>query len=153
MSADTIAGELSENEQRVLTAVLDEIIPRSDDGRFPGAGEVGVAGHIAAALRTLPDLRSMILQGLADLEHLAYGRYGEDFAVLPRGTKLQLLNEQAFVLPLTLHAFVGYYQSERVVTALGLEARPPHPKGYAMPPNDLTMLDAVRRRPQLYREA
>jgi hypothetical protein len=38
-----------------------------------------------------------------------------------------------------------------VLTALGLEARPPHPAGYAIEPNDLSLLDPVRRRAELYR--
>ena len=65
---------------------------------------------------------------------------------------MQLLNEQGFVLPLTFHAFIGYYQHPRVVEALGLEARPPHPQGYQVAPNDLTLLDGVRRGPKRYRE-
>lgn len=93
----------------------------------------------------------MIAQGLSELDHQARRRNASSFAALSRGDKVQLLNEWGFVLPLSLHAFTGYYQHDRVVVALGLEARPPHPKGYEMKPNDLTLLDAVRRRPKLYR--
>ena len=32
----------SEDERRALSSVLDEIIPPSNDGRFPGAGELGL---------------------------------------------------------------------------------------------------------------
>ncbi|HUI24603.1 MAG TPA: hypothetical protein VL403_00860, partial [Candidatus Kryptonia bacterium] len=46
----------------------------------------------------------------------------------------------------------GYCQHARVVEALGLEARPPHPQGYQMEPNDLTLLDDVRRCPKRYRD-
>lgn len=74
------------------------------------------------------------------------------FAALARDDKVQLLNQWGFVLPLMVHVCAGYYQHARVVEALGLEARAPHPKGYEMEPNDLSLLDAVRRRPKLYRE-
>jgi hypothetical protein len=47
---------------------------------------------------------------------------------------------------------VAYYQAPRVVEALGLEARPPHPKGYEVELGDLTLLDEVRRRGKLYRD-
>ena len=152
MSYETNTSGFSEDEKRVLSSVLDEIIPPSDDGRLPGAGQLGLAGYVVEALQKTPELQSMIAQGLSDLDNLARSRNAPDFAALSREDKLQLLNEWGFVLPLTLHAYTGYYQHPQVVEALGLEARPPHPKGYQMEPNDLTLLDAVRRRPKLYRE-
>ncbi len=141
-----------DDQQRVLTSVLDEIIPPSDDGRMPGAGQLGLVGYIDAALQKTPEFRTMIVQGLADLDAQARGRGAPSFAALCREDKLQLLNEWGFVLPLTLHAYTGYYQHPRVIAALGLEPRPPHPEGYKMEPNDLTLLDVVRRRPKLYRD-
>ena len=152
MSDTTNIPGFSEDAKRTLASVLDEIIPASDDGRFPGAGQIGLARYIDEALQKTPALRSMIAQGLADLDDLARSRNASSFAALSREDKLQLLNAWGFVLPLTLHAYIGYYQHPRVVEALGLEPRPPHPKGYHMEPNDLSLLDAVRRRPRLYRE-
>ena len=61
--------------------------------------------------------------------------------------------QPAFLPSLTFHAYVAYYQDGRVALALGLEDRPPYPQGYDMPPNDLSLLDPVRERPKLYREA
>lgn len=152
MRDTTNNGGFSACEMRLLASVLDEIIPPSNDGKFPGAGQIGIATYVDEALRDTPDLRDMIAQGLADLDTLARRRNAPGFAALPRETKLQLLNEQAFVLPLTFHAYAAYYQQPEVLTALGLEARPPHPKGHEMEPNDLTLLDAVRRRPKMYRD-
>jgi hypothetical protein len=136
---------------RMLASVLDEIIPPRPDGRLPGAGQLGIADYIDAALRKVPEMKSMIVQGLADVDALARRRHGSGFAALSREEKVQLLNEQGFVLPLTFHAYTGYYQDARVVAALGLEARPPHPKGYHMEPTDLALLDPVRQRPKTYR--
>ena len=45
----------------------------------------------------------------------------------------------------------GARMPARVVAALGLEPRPPHPKGYEMGTDDLTLLDPVRRRGPRYR--
>jgi hypothetical protein len=148
-SNDTV---FSEDQKCVLTSVLDEIIPPSADGRLPGAGQLGLAGHVVAAMQKTPELAAMVAQGLSDLDDQARGRNASSFAALAPETKVQLLNEWGFVLPLTLHTFTGYYQHPRVVEALGLEARAPHPKGYHMEPNDLSLLDSVRRRPKLYRE-
>jgi Gluconate 2-dehydrogenase subunit 3 len=152
MSDERTNPGFSEDQKRVLASVLDEIIPPSDDGRFPGAGQLGLTAYIDAALQKTPELWSMTTQGLLDLDTLARSRHASAFAALSRQDKLQLLNEWGFVLPLTLHAYTGYYQHPRIVQALGLEARPPHPKGYHMEPNDLSLLDVVRRRPKLFRE-
>ncbi len=138
-------------ENRTLASVLDEIVPRSRDGKLPGAGELGLTAYIDQALRKAPDLRPLITQGLAELEELARQRCGRRFPELSKEEKVALLNEQSFMLPLTLHTYAGYYQNARVMEVLGLEARAPHPKGYEMKPNDLTLLEDVRRRPKGYR--
>ena len=146
----------SEDQMRTLAAVLDEIIPPSSDGRLPGAGALGLARSVAQAAQQTPDIRNVIVTGLSALEALAVGRYAAGFAAVSRPDRLALLNELAstdlaFFLVLTFHACIGYYDNGRVLEALGREPRPPHPKGYELPPNDLTLLDTVRRRPKMYR--
>jgi len=152
MSATTTVPGFSDDELHCLTSVLDELVPPSADGRLPGAGQVGVARILDAALEKMPDLKAMIAQGLTELDGVARQRKGEPFVALAKDDKLELLNEQGFIFPLMLQTYIAYYQDPRVIAALGLEARPPHPKGYEMPPNDLSLLDAVRRRPKGYRE-
>jgi hypothetical protein len=141
----------TETELATLASVLDEIIPPSADGRLPGAGEVGVATHVDRALANLPDLRSMVREGLRELEQAAESRHGRRFTALSRAERAALVAEQSCTFPLTLHTFVGYYQAPRVVAALGMEPRPPHPQGYAMEPSDLSLLDPVRTRAPFYR--
>ena len=152
MSADSNDHSFSADEAGTLASVLDEIIPPRADGRLPGAGEIGLAHYIEQALQKAPELRPMIVQGLADLDEAARRRHARRFVALSQQQKVALLNEQGFLFPLLFHIYVGYYQNPRVVTALGLDPRPPHPKGYEMEPNDLTLLDVVRRRRKLYRE-
>jgi hypothetical protein len=142
----------SADEASTLASLLDEIIPPSGDGRLPGAGELGLGNYIEQALQQAPELRSMIVQGLAELDEVARRRHDQPFVALSQQEKVALLNEQGFLFPLLFHIYVGYYQNVRVVTALGLDPRPPHPKGYEMEPSDLTLLDAVRRRRKLYRD-
>ncbi len=147
----------SEDERRTLSSVLDELIPPSDDGRFPGAGELGLASYIEQGLEQTPAFRPVIVQGLPAVDELSRSRSSRAFAALSSEDKLQVLNElgskqPAFLPTLILLTYVGYYQSPRVVEALGLEARPPHPLGYETEPNDLTLLDPVRERPKMYRE-
>jgi len=147
----------SPDEERALSSVLDEIIPPRSDGKLPGAGELGLARYVEQALRQSPDLGRAIAQGLAALDDLAGRRGAQGFAALSSQDKLEVLNEIATAQPgflpgLIFHTYAGYYQDARVMEALGLEPRPPHPDGYEMEPCDLSLLEAVRRRPRMYRE-
>ena len=155
MSEDSPRTDLSPEEQRALATVLDEIIPPSGDGRLPGAGELGVARYIEEKAGAL---RPLIVRCLATLDEHASQRGADDFASLSRENRLALLEEMATSEPIFFQsvvflAYAGYYQSGRVVAALGVPARPPYPEGYEVEPGDLSLLDAVRSRPKLYREA
>ncbi len=157
MTDDTTSTGFSDHQRRVLARVLDEIIPPRDGGRFPGAGELGVASYVDQALRNAPVLRAMIAEGLTALDELAKQQHDCAFAALATQTQSQVLSAlassaQAFPPVLLLHAYAGYYQDGRVLQALGLEPRPPHPHGYTMEPNDLSLLEPVRQRPKRYRD-
>ena len=140
------------DETRTLALVLDVIIPPDPARRLPGAGQAGVAAYVERVLRSLPDLRGMVVQGLADVEAQARDRHGRGFAALSADERAALLAEQGFVFALTLQAYVGYDQQESVLAGLGLDPRPPHPGGYAVPANDLSLLDPVRARGARFRE-
>jgi hypothetical protein len=157
MSESESGSVFSPAEAHVLSGVLDEIVPPRADGALPGAGALGLIARIERAVREHPDLRPAITQGLAALEERAKGRGVGSFPELARDARLEVLNELASAAPAFLPAlifqtYVGYYEDPRVQQALGLEARPPHPKGYAMDPGDLSLLDPVRARPKMYRE-
>ena len=105
----------------------------------------------------MPVLKPAIMQGLGVLEDVSRRLKAESFAALSKRDRLEVLEElasvdAAFMPTLTFLAFVGYYRDGRIVEALGLDPRPPHPGGYEMPPNDLSLLEPVRRRPKMYRE-
>ncbi len=56
-----------------------------------------------------------------------------------------------------LSALVGvtvqcYYRDERVMQSLQMEARPPHPHGYAVAAGEWQLLEPVRKRGRVYRE-
>ena len=46
----------------------------------------------------------------------------------------------------------AYYRDDRVLQSLGLEARAPFPQGYVLQQGDWSLLDAVRKRPLLWRD-
>lgn len=157
MSESESGNVFSPDEARVLSGVLDEIVPARAGGTLPGAGALGLITRIENAVREHPDLRPAITQGLAALEERVRTRGVGSFPELARDARLEVLNElassaPAFLPALIFQTYVGYYEHPRVMEALGLEARPPHPKGYAMDPGDFSLLDPVRARPKMYRE-
>jgi hypothetical protein len=46
-----------------------------------------------------------------------------------------------------------YYRDDRVVRSLGLEPRPPFPLGHTLEQGDWSLLDPVRKRARLWRDA
>ena len=144
---------LSQEQERLLAQVLDTLVPPSDDGRLPGAGELGVVEYVTQLLEPKPESLSMIAAGLDALRD----RTESDFGALDPSARAELLqglgaSHPGFVGPLVFYTYSGYYQNPQVLEALGLEGRPPYPQGYELPERDLTLLDDVRRRPKLYRE-
>jgi hypothetical protein len=142
---------ITDAERRLLTAVLDELVPPRPDGRLPGAGQLGVVDTVDAALCATPMLRDVVLDGLAGLDAEARQRDPRGFDALDATARVALLQEQGFILPLLLQVYAAYYHQPAVLEALGLEARPPHPAGHAMLPDDLGLLERVRRGPRRWR--
>ena len=138
---------LSPTALATLTAVLDALIPASDARGLPGAGALGLGTEVAESLERAPMLAPLVTDGLTtlgDLSHLP------EAARRTRVTAF-LDGEPGFVLGLLFHAYTAYYRHPRVLSALGLDPRPPHPRGYEVPESDPALLEPVRRRPPLYR--
>jgi len=148
---------LSEIDSNTLALILDEIIPPTTDGALPGAGALGIVVDIVSAVRATPDLGPVITKGLAALDGVARQRNAEGFTALSPVDRVQALRDvevadPAFLPTVTMLAYVGYYGNERVLAALRSDTHPPHPQGYEVAADDLSLLDAVRSRPKLYRD-
>jgi len=148
---------MTDAHARTLAGILDQVIPPSADGRLPGAGTLGMAANVAEAMRRAPEMELAVLPALDAAESAARERHGRAFADLSDDQRRALVHtleasHPALIPTLAFHVYVAYYQHPRVVAALGLEARPPHPKGYEMAPNDLQLLDPVRQRGKIYRD-
>jgi gluconate 2-dehydrogenase subunit 3-like protein len=152
---DAGSGFSTEHE-RMLEALLDVVIPPSSDGQLPGAGALGLTEHVARTVRQTPMLGPVVEYGLSALADLAAARRAGGWPVLSMEERADVLREftatDQFFLPAFMFlVYSGYYQHPRVVEVLGLEARAPHPEGYAMDAGDFTLLDAVRRRGPIHR--
>ena len=147
----------SEDQSHALSCVLDQIIPPSAEANMPGAGEIGLVAYIERELEKSPDLLPTLEAGLAAIDELARGRGAQNFATLPMPQRAELLEEltatqPGFLPSLIFHTFVGYYQNAQVVGALGIDTHPPYPNGYEVELGDLSLLDAVKSRPKMFRE-
>ena len=136
-----------------MAALVDAIIPASDDGGLPGAAALDLVTHIERSAKQNAMLRPVIEYGLSAVAELAAKRSPSGLAGVSAADWSAALREftetDQFFLPAFLFlVYGGYYQHPRVLAALGLEPRPPHPKGYEMAPDDWSLLDPVRRRPR-----
>ena len=139
---------MSKANDALLDRVLDTLIPESEDGRMPSAGALSLAAGVRAAAAGAEET---IEAGLDALR-------GAGFETLDLGERTAVLQE----LEATQPAFTGglymavctlYYAHPEVLTALGLEPRPPFPKGYALDPGNLEALERVRARGKIFRDA
>ena len=157
MSSNEIIGSdavLDSDQQRTFEAILDMIIPASGDGRFPSAAETDVLGYVA---KTDPKLLETVRIELDRLNTMSENLHGLVFGDAHETVRQELLDEirgkePQFLRGLALQTVTCYYQDDRVMEAIGMEARPPFPKGYEVVAGDLSLLDPVRARGQVYRD-
>ncbi|MEM6658633.1 MAG: hypothetical protein AAF625_11135 [Pseudomonadota bacterium] len=145
---------LNETNRPILDAILDELIPPSEDGKIPGAGALGVAGFLLTANAYASDPAGSVQTILNALS--------ADFAALPRDEKVAALKRveaahgQAFETLVRL-TYMGYYSRPDTRPYVGVGAHPIHPKGYLVDREDAALMDEltapVRARGKVYRDA
>ena len=152
-TAGSDAG-LTSVQGETLSVLLNMIVPPSADGRMPGAAEMAVLlRHIAEARTALPALREL----LDRLDREAITECGVAFAAVDEVRRVALLDQvhrrdPVVVHQLALETVTCYYQQDRVLEGLGMEARPPYPKGYRVEQGDLSLLNPVIARGKIYRD-
>lgn len=135
-------------ERRVLDRLLDLMIPESADGVMPSAGALDLYRERA---RLTDAGLALLRDGARGLDDLAHARFQAGFAVLDATSAMTLVNEYRGLAPEFFGVFVvqsaaRYYQHDRVLLALGLEARAPWPQGNQIAEGDWSLLDPVRER-------
>ena len=146
---------LTSAQRATLDIVLNLIVPPSADGRMPGAAEVGVPAYLFAEA---PDALPALCRELEELERRSRERFAREFAELEERERKSLIaemraREPSFMNRLSMETLACYYQHDRVLEGLGMEARPPYPKGYQVVQGDLSLLEPVRARGKIYRDA
>ncbi|HTQ33410.1 MAG TPA: hypothetical protein VMI30_04520 [Stellaceae bacterium] len=140
---------LTPSQREDLRAIAAQIIPASAEFDVPGADDPAIQADMLA---TLSRDAEQVRAALSQLASLAAG----SFAALDparRESVAQELRAQGGAAVATLARVVlqCYYRDDRVVRSLGLEPRPPYPKGHVLEDGDWSLLDPVRARAPFWR--
>jgi len=134
-----------------LRTVAAMMIPASEEYKVPGADDAAIQADILA---TLGRDTKRVAAALDYLARLADG----PLAALDAERREAVAREfraSGGVAAATLIRVVlqCYYRDDRVLRSLGLELRPPFPKGHILPDGDWSLLDPVKARPAKLRRA
>jgi hypothetical protein len=142
---------LIEAEIADLRCLAEMIIPASTKYDVPGADDDRIFSDI---LNSIGNDRNDVCAVLARLRALAGGPLAA-LDVARRGEVAAKLRSEggAPVSVLTRLVLLCYYRDDRVMVSLGLEARPPFPKGHELEQGDWSLLNPVRARKPFWRPA
>ena len=149
----------SEDQGRLLTGLLDVIVPASADGRVPAAGALGIAGFLVSKASADPALAVSLREVLSHAAALAEAR-GANFDDLDAAGRIAVVEALEREAPdaftaLLWHTYMGYYSRADIRPHFGLSDRPTQPEGYELPEDDpdelADMLAPVRARGRCYR--
>ena len=142
-------ADLTAEQTSDLRALAGTIIPPGPAYGVPGADDEVIFADI---VRSLERDRDDICQALAQLARLAGGAFA-GLAPARRSEVAAAFREAGGVqlAALVRVVLLCYYRDDRVMRSLGLEPRPPFPKGHVVEQGDWSLLDPVRARPSMYR--
>jgi hypothetical protein len=142
---------LTEAETADLRCLAGMIIPASAKYGVPGADDDTIFSDIVNSIgRDSNEVRA----ALATLRALAGGPFNALDAARRSEVAARLQAEGGSpVRVLTRAVLLCYYRDARVMVSLGLEARPPFPKGHELEQGDWSLLDPVRARKPFWRPA
>jgi len=148
MPGDSPLTPAQSNDLRAIAAV---IIPASAEFAVPGADDPAIQADMLATLGRDTGLVREALDALAQLAGMPLA--GLDPAKREAVAAELRAKGGAGLATLTRVVLQCYYRDDRVVRSLGLELRPPYPKGHILEDGDWSLLDPVRARPPMWRRA
>jgi hypothetical protein len=150
-SIETGSAILSPAQQESLACIAGHMIPASAELGMPAANDP----TIFADMVSIVDFRDhAALAAVLDAVDLAAGASlvslpSQDQAALLYRLRGERVGMFAIVENIVARA---YYRDDRVLRSIGMEVRPPFPKGYDVEQGDWSLLDPVRQRGRIYRE-
>lgn len=154
---DTIATDnpLSPSDTATLAAIVGLMIPASAKYDIPAADDETILADIVGTARDHVDL---LREGFENLDRIATDRDVNSFVELSATDQMAVIDANReslapFIGAVTSLTVQCYYRDPRVMTSLGMEVRPPFPDGYEVAPGDWSILDPVRDRGKIWRDA
>ncbi len=141
--------ELTSSQQQSLRRIVALMIPASTEQGMPSANDELIFADILASLdRDAPAVHAALEQ----LDKMANGA----FHALPADAQQTVIDafrrqHPGFASVLVAVTVRCYYRDDRVMRAIGMEPRPPYPKGFAVEQGDWSLLDPVRARGPIWR--
>jgi hypothetical protein len=142
---------LSVEQRRTLRCLAEMMIPASAEYGVPSAADDAIFADI---LKSLGSDAAHVAAVLQRLDAISGGRFADLDAERREAIAARLREAGGEALTYTSRIILQcYYRDDRVMRSLGMEPRPPYPKGFEVEQGDWSLLDPVRARPKLYRDA
>lgn len=139
----------SEKEKKILSEILDELIPANPDKKIPSAGQLGVVSFIIEVASKTPKFQDDIKLVL----EFVISKADKVSPYLVR--EMERLHPRAFGSLLT-ETYKGYYSRPDIRKKLDLSEKPVHPFGYEVKSESNEYLkeltENVRARGTVYRD-
>jgi hypothetical protein len=151
MSArSTPEAGLSTRELRDLQRLAGFMVPADVEYGVPGADDEIIFADI---IRSLGRDAQAVRAALQTLQEIAGGNLDSLDAEEAETAMLTLLRRDDSVVKALGRAVLQcYYRDDRVLHGLGIEPVAPFPRGRVLEQGDWSLLDAVRGRPQMWRD-
>ena len=149
--AAPVVPPLADAQCHALRRLAGLMIPASDTYGVPGADDPVIFADLLASIGAQADA---VAQALERLDALAGGPFAalDADAQTAGAERFRTTRGSGAALLVTLVAQC-YYRDDRVMRSLGMEPRPPFPKGFDVTPGDWSQLAPVRARGRLWRDA
>lgn len=140
-------------DRELLGRVARLIIGPDPENQLPAADDESI---LTDMLERALNFERQVRGGLASLNSLAAEHHQLSADALSDETLADMLDNQpelrSFLRSMMQIVAQAYYQDARVLTSLGMEARPPFPQGHHVEEGDWSLLDPVRKRAPFYRD-
>ncbi len=154
---NTIATDnpFSADDTATLSTLAGMMIPASDKYAVPGADDPTILADIIATARQHADVFEA---GLKALDEYSRDKRNAAFSALDLDNRTAIVEVFQQTTPLFLRGITSitaqcYYRDARVMASLGMEPRPPYPIGFELSQGDWGLLDPVRDRGKIWRDA
>ena len=137
--SDIISSDhpLNPDQQRQLAALLDTLVPASEDGQMPSAADVNFDTHLRNhGTEVLPIVKAVLNQLDPKFSSQSLSERCEHVRIFST-------QDPETFQGLLMHVYDCYYQDDRVREGIGMIKGPVFPQGNEVIAGDLSLLDPV----------